>query len=103
MQRARARIRRVVSLLRKQGDLARTRGRRGQWLVMGRSVGAARSRRKLRSPAARARSRQLAALRAWLRQRATIFAVVVVLLGPFCLPLMATGVRVAFGAPPNIT
>lgn len=70
---------------------------------MGRSNRAGSQRRKLRSPAARARARHVALLRAWVWQRATHFLVVFALLAPFGIMAAFGQVRVALGVAPSIS
>jgi hypothetical protein len=68
---------------------------------MGRGRQTGLKRRRLRSPAQRARARQLAALRQWLRQRGSVVAAVLVLLAPFVIMGLVGGIRTALGAPPT--
>src|SRR5690349_10005198 len=70
---------------------------------MGHSRRARLTRRRLRSPAARARARRIAALQGWLRRRLSLMGLVVVLLTPFGVMPVLTSLNVAFGTgPPNV-
>src|SRR5882724_1421774 len=70
---------------------------------MGHSRRARLTRRRLRSPAARARARRIAALQSWLRRRLGLIGVVLVMLAPFGVMPSLTSLRLAFGtAPPNV-
>jgi hypothetical protein len=70
---------------------------------MGHSRRARLTRRRLRSPAARARARRIAALQSWLRRRLALIGVVLVMLAPFGVMPTLTNLRIAFGtAPPDV-